>query len=434
MNRRLYSLLWWLALPAVVLALLWRALTRPRYRAYWWERFGFSTSPGSAHKCPVWIHAVSVGETRAAQPLIQALLDGNSVRTILLTHMTPTGRATGESLYAKHVENGRLIQAYLPYDYGVAMRAFMTRWQPSLAIMMETEVWPNLIATAHQMAVPIALVNARLSEKSLNKGLGVKALMCGAVQGFDAIAAQSGADADRIRRFGPRVPVQVVGSTKFDVVVPQVSVALGERWKAAINRPAIVFASSRDGEEAIFFRELRRKLDEKLSRTRMTAPLAMVVPRHPERFDEVEALATKHGFTVARRSAGMDTASIGTTTANILLGDSMGEMFAYYCAADVAIIGGSFGAFGSQNLLEAMAVGCPVIVGPSRFNFDHIISEALQSGGAIGVIDMKAAIDSAFDLLGSNDDRTRLSKAAQQFCAAHQGATQRTLDILSQWL
>jgi 3-deoxy-D-manno-octulosonic-acid transferase len=431
MDRRFYSLLWWLALPVVALTLLWRALTRPMYRAHWLERFGFSYPSTFNSQQPVWVHAVSVGETRAAQPLIQALLADASQRVILLTHMTPTGRATGETLYAKYLASGRLVQAYMPYDYGFAMRRFVAHWRPSLAIMMETEVWPNLVATANQMRLPIALVNARLSEKSLNKGLRFKGLMQGAVGGFNAIAAQSDADAKRISQFSASVAVQVVGSTKFDVLVPETSLILGKQWKADIamqSRQAIVFASSRDGEENSFFREFSGKV----SGTVGARPMAIVVPRHPERFDEVEALAKKYGLTVARRSAGVSTAT--TLNTDVLLGDSMGEMFAYYAASQVAVIGGSFGPFGSQNLLEAMAVGCPVIVGPSRFNFDHIISDALKSGGAIGVDSMKAALSEAFNLLSSDDERTRRSKNATDFCAAHQGATQKTLQALSAWL
>jgi 3-deoxy-D-manno-octulosonic-acid transferase len=431
MDRRLYSLLWWLALPVVAMTLLWRALARPTYRAHWLERFGFSYPPKVNQQQPVWIHAVSVGETRAAQPLIQALLDDAHQRVVLLTHMTPTGRATGETLYVKHLASGRLVQAYLPYDYGFAMRRFIAHWRPSLAIMMETEVWPNLIATANQMHLPIALVNARLSEKSLTKGLRFRDLMKGAVGGFNAIAAQSDADAERIGRFSPCVAVQVVGSTKFDVLVPEASLVLGQQWKAAIamqRRQAIVFASSRDGEENSFFREFSAKVRSAVG----AKPLAIVVPRHPERFNEVEALAKQYGLTVARRSAGVSAAM--TLSVDVLLGDSMGEMFAYFAAAQVAVIGGSFGPFGSQNLLEAMAVGCPVIVGPSRFNFDHIISDALKSGGAIGVHDMTAALTEAFNLLSSDDERTRRSKDATVFCAAHQGATKKTLQTLSAWL
>jgi 3-deoxy-D-manno-octulosonic-acid transferase len=374
----------------------------------------------------VWIHAVSVGETRAAQPLIQALLALQDQHNVLLTHMTPTGRATGQTLYAKAIDSGRLVQAYLPYDYSFSMRWFMKRWRPKLAIMMETEVWPNLIAVANECKLPIALVNARLSEKSLNKGLRVEGLMRHAVQGFDAIIAQSQLDADRIQKFLPKVNVHVAGNLKFDVVVPAQSVALGLQWKALIDRPTIVFASSRDGEEALFFQAMSEKLKTHVG----IKPLVIVVPRHPERFDEVQALAVNFGFSPARRSQGL----ASKVTADVLLGDSMGEMFAYYSAATVAIIGGSFGAYGSQNLLEAMAVGCPVIVGPSRFNFDHIIVEALQSRGAIGVQTMSAAIDEAFNILQSNGDGTRIGEAGKQFCAAHQGATRKTIQGLGEWL
>jgi 3-deoxy-D-manno-octulosonic-acid transferase len=428
LSRQSYTLLWWLALPFLAATLLFRALRRPTYRAHWRERFGVSANHAIQQKKAVWIHAVSVGETRAAQPLIQALLAQSPDRTILLTHMTPTGRATGNSLYAKFLEEGRLVQAYLPYDYPFAMKRFIRHWRPCLSVMMETEVWPNLIATANALHVPIALVNARLSEKSLRKGLRVQRLMTQAVQGFDAIAAQSQADADRIQQFAPKLKVQVLGNTKFDVQVSSANVELGTSWQAAIDRPTLVFASSRDGEEQMFFLALRDRFN--VNNLSNLKPLVVVVPRHPERFAEVETLAIKHGFTVVSRSEGVQ----APVVADVLLGDSMGEMFAYYSAAHVAIIGGSFGPFGSQNLLEAMAVGCPVIVGPSRFNFDHIIADAIASGGAIGVQTMSQAIDDAFELLASNADRTPVSRLAKEFCAAHQGATNKTLQVLRPWL
>ncbi len=411
-----------------MVTLLWRAIRRPAYRAHWKERFGLSKSHPIQNKKPVWIHAVSVGETRAAQPLIQSLLAQVPERTILLTHMTPTGRAAGAALYAKFLAEGRLVQAYLPYDYRFAVRRFIRHWQPRLSVMMETEVWPNLIATANEMKLPMTLVNARLSEKSLRKGLRVERLMTQAVKGFDAIAAQSQADADRIQRFSPGVKIQVVGNTKFDVQVPPLSVELGAQWKALIRRPTILFASSRDGEEQLFFQTLSEKFKNVSASS--NRPLVIVVPRHPERFAEVSALAVKHGFSVAKRSDGMQT----SITSDVLLGDSMGEMFAYYSAAHVAIIGGSFGPFGSQNLLEAMAVGCPVIVGPSRFNFDHIIADAIASGGAIGVEGMTQAIDKAFKQLNSDSDQTSVAELAKQFCAAHQGATKKTLQVLQPWI
>jgi 3-deoxy-D-manno-octulosonic-acid transferase len=393
------------------------------------ERFGISTNHIIQSRQPVWIHAVSVGETRAAQPLIQALFSQSPERTILLTHMTPTGRAAGAQLYAKFLAEGRLVQAYLPYDYGLMMRRFIRHWQPRVSVMMETEVWPNLIATANELQLPITLVNARLSDKSLRKGLRFEHLMTEAVKGFDAIAAQSQADAERIERFSPRVKIQVLGNTKFDVEVPPLSVDLGAQWKATIGRPTIVFASSRDGEELIFFQALRAKFER--ASASAIRPLMIVVPRHPERFAEVNALAVKHGFSVAKRSDGIR-ASIN---ADVLLGDSMGEMFAYYCASHIAIIGGSFGPFGSQNLLEAMAVGCPVIVGPSRFNFDHIIAEAIASGGAMGVQSMVQAIDVAFEQLKSDADQTTsIAELAKRFCAAHQGATKKTLQVLQPWI
>jgi 3-deoxy-D-manno-octulosonic-acid transferase len=426
--RFLYSLAWWLALPALLLTILWRAVLRPSYRANWLERFGvYQHTPTGAHLV-FWIHAVSVGETRAAQPLVLALLAAHPTGQILLTHMTPTGRKAGADLYEKFIVGKRLRQAYLPYDYGFAMQRFMAYWRPQLGVVMETEVWPNLMAVAKRNALPIALVNARLSAKSLKKGLRFKSLMSQAVERFDVIVAQSEQDAERISSFAPLKSISVSGNIKFDVKADPEKIALGLRWRSLVGRPVLLLASSRDGEEQMFFDALNDYSNTcKASGHEAFNKdiLFLVVPRHPERFEAVRLLALKAGFSVANRSAQMPAANT-----QVWLGDSMGEMFSYYSMATVALLGGSFGPFGSQNLLEAMAVGCPVVVGPSRFNFDHVISDALLAGGATSASSMADAVSKAGTLLASPDILVKAGAAGTRFCATHQGATTKTMRLL----
>jgi 3-deoxy-D-manno-octulosonic-acid transferase len=414
--RFLYSLVLWLVFPVLIAGFSVRALLRPTYRAHWRERFGFY--PYSVpQKWPhtVWIHAVSVGETRAAQPLIHKLLRELPATRIVLTHMTPTGRAAGQMLYEKLIAQGKVHQAYIPYDYLNWQRRFLKHFSPSLGIVMETEIWPNLLFAATGAGVKTALVNARLSEKSLAKGLRMKSLMSQAVQQFSCIVAQSENDAKRILAFSPKVVPLVAASIKFDVTVPAQQILLGSQWVAYLARPVVLFASSRDGEEALFFEQAQKYRGK---------ALFAVVPRHPERFNAVAAIAASAGFTVMRRSQGM--AEDALATIDVLLGDSMGELFAYYKAASVGIMGGSFGPYGSQNLLEAMATACPIIIGPSRFNFDHIVQEALESGGAIGVNTMAQAFEQAFKLLDNPTHRLEVGTAGQVFCTRHQGATDKT--------
>ena len=439
MARLIYSLAWVLAFPFVLLLLLWRAYKRPAYRAHWLERFGFYRSDERllvGQK--IWIHAVSVGETRAAQPLVAMLLNDAKLSgrplQIILTHMTPTGRKTGEEIFANLLTKGTLIQAYLPYDYAWAMRRFLHRFAPGLGLVMETEVWPNLLAVAEQERVPVALVNARLSEKSLAKGLRFESLIKPAALRFCSIVAQSDADAKRIALLTGRTDIVIAGSTKFDVTAPPEQLDLARQWRGAIKRPVLLMASSRDGEEAPMLALWKRYCNSANSTIgaitpAANLPLLVIVPRHPERFELVFNIAHAHNLQVTRR-----TECLPSQHSQVWIGDSMGELFAYYGLADVALIGGSFGGFGSQNCLEAMAAGCPVVVGPSRYNFEHIISEAIAVKAAIGADSLEAAFNAALALLQNPVQRDQMAAQAQAFCDAHQGATRKTLQALRPYL
>ena len=434
MSLRLYSLAWWLATPLVIAYLLWRARRQPEYRAHWGERWGFHGDAAArrGNGPLIWVHAVSVGETRAAQPLVAALLGRHPDARLLLTHMTPTGRATGAELFARH--GGRVLQAYLPYDLGFATRSFLRAWRPALGIVMETELWPNLCAQARRAGVPLALVNARLSERSLRKGLRWRALMEPALRSLACVVAQTPADAQRIGRLG-RTDVAVAGNMKFDVSPAPALVERGRGWKALLQgRPVVLAASTRDGEETLLLDAWQA--DER-------RPLLAVVPRHPQRFDEVASLLAARGLRFARRSAlaafnegagGGAEHAFDPLAIDVLLGDSMGEMFAWYAMADVAVLGGSLLPFGGQNLIEACALGVPVVMGPYTFNFEDAAEQAIEVGGALRAADAGDAVAQALELLRAPDALARRSAQALEFAQAHRGATGRTLALLEPWL
>jgi 3-deoxy-D-manno-octulosonic-acid transferase len=415
--RLLYSFFWCLALPLVLARLWWRGRREPGYREHIAERFGLFE--GERPTAPaIWVHAVSVGETRAAEPLIAALLDAYPQHTILLTHMTPTGRATGRQLFGKYGD--RVRQAYLPYDIGFLVGRFIRHFQPRACILMETEVWPNLIAQCTQRLVHVALVNARLSERSLKKAMRLKKLMMPAARQIDCIAAQTGADAQRIRQLGAR-NVHVTGSIKFDVTPPDDMLERGRRLREQIGaRRVLSCAITREGEEALIL--------DALATADLRDTLLLVVPRHPQRFDEVAALAAARGLPTARRSA-LGDASLPADV-RVLVGDSMGEMFAYHAAADVVFIGGSLLPLGGHNLIEACAVGRPVLIGPHTFNFSAVTADAIAAGAARQVPDARAMFDDALRLLRDDAEREEMGARALAFAQQHRGATTRTLAVL----
>ncbi len=415
--RFLYSLAWCLALPLVLARLWWRGRKEPGYRQHMAERFGFYKNRGTARQM-IWVHAVSVGETRAAEPLVDALLHAYPEHAILLTHMTPTGRATGQALFAKRA--ARVIQCYLPYDTGWMVRSFLRHFAPRACILMETEVWPNVMAQCVRHRVPVALVNARLSERSLAKAQRLSALMSEAARGFACVAAQTDADARRLRLFGAP-NVHVTGSVKFDVAPDESMLAKGAMLRSQIGaRPVLLCASTREGEEALLL--------DALSTLDLADALIVIVPRHPQRFDEVARLVEARGLAMCRKSALHDISV--PAEARILLGDSMGEMFAYYAACDVAFIGGSLLPLGGQNLIEACAVGKPVLIGPHTFNFSTVSEDAIAADAALRVTDAVAMLSQATRLLHSDHERLVMGVNAEAFARQHRGATARTMALL----
>jgi len=420
-----YSAFWWLAAPLAALYLLWRSLAQREYRRHWSERFFGHGLPPPTGKPIVWVHAVSVGETRAAQPLIEQLASELPDAAFVLTHMTPTGRAVGRSIVASLP--GRVVQRYLPYDLPLAVGRFLREVRPSLGVVMETEIWPNLLHAARRAGVPLLLANARLSEKSAARGRRFAALFEPAAANIDRVAAQSEADRTRIARWYAG-PIDVTGNLKFDLEVNQALVAAGRALRVAWGeRPVWLCASTRDGEEALLLAAWARRRGKSES-----DPNLLIVPRHPQRFDEVARLIEAKGMACVRRSHGPWPADVPPGT--VLLGDTMGEMALYYALADVALIGGSLLDFGAQNLIEACAVGTPVVLGPSTFNFAQVAADAVAGGAAVQVRDADAALATMEELCGNRNRLRAMSMAALDFARAHRGSTARVARIASELL
>lgn len=416
--RKLYTLAWCLALPLVLARLWWRGRKEPSYRQHWLERLSFYGNANLPQQKMIWLHAVSLGETRAAEPLIHALLAAYPDHGMVLTHMTPTGRAAGKALCAQYAS--RLVQTYLPYDIACLVERFIAHYAPRICILMETEVWPNLVAACNTNNVPLALVNARLSQRSLTKGQRYASLMRPAAQGMTCVAAQTMADAERLQAFGAS-NVQVTGNLKFDVHPSPDLLQKGVALRTQIgSRPVLLCASTREGEEALIL--------DALPNLDIPDALLVIVPRHPQRFDEVERMITQRGIKLARRST-LGSAGLESDV-RILLGDSMGELFAYYAACDIAFIGGSLLPLGGQNLIEACAVGKPVLIGPHTFNFVGVSEDAIAAQAAWRVTDAVDLFQQASYLMRHTDECRVMGERALAFAAQHRGATVRTVDLL----
>jgi 3-deoxy-D-manno-octulosonic-acid transferase len=412
MLRFAYSVLWHLAAPLLPLRLWWRGRKEPGYRESIGERFGrYAARPD---RPVIWIHAVSLGETRAAQPLVRALRERFPDHALLVTHMTATGREAARSLYGEFAQ-----LAFLPYDFPWAVRRFVRHFRPRLAVIMETELWPNLVRACRAAGVPVLLANARMSEKSARGYATVASLTRAALDDLAAVAAQTASDAARLGALGAH-DVEVTGNLKFDVTPPADTETRAQSLRALFGERAVFLAAStREGEEALLL--------DALARAPLPAGvLTVVVPRHPQRFDEVAALFAARGRGFARRSDARPVAA----DCDLALGDSMGELGAYYAACDVAFVGGSLLPYGAQNLIEACAAGAPVLIGPSTFNFAEATAEAVRLGAARQVADADALVREAARLLSDAGARAWMGEAGEAFCAAHRGATAQTMAIV----
>ena len=428
-----YQLLWHLLLPLAFIRLAWRARHSFAYMHHIPERLGFGYDK-PIKQGSIWIHAVSVGETRAAQPLIEAYLDRGE--TILLTHMTLNGRRTGKQLFAKEIASGHIRQVYLPYDLCWSVEHFLKTFKPKLGLFMETEAWPTVVFRCAEIGLPLFLVNARLSERSARRvnrfGKAGRALF----QAFAGILAQTDFDAQRYRSLGVK-NISIVGNLKFDVPLDPLSVEQGKLWKKELHeshRLMVCAASTRDGEETIILKAWKDLL---LSNAFETAPLLCLVPRHPERFAEVADAIHSAGLKFRRRTewTGIPRDCSGL---DVVLGDSMGEMPMYYSAADLVVMGGSLLAFGGQNLIEACAAGCPVLLGEHTYNFQQAALDAIQTGAAKRIegdllpTESIALMQALKALLLNAAELSNMSQAAKTYSIDHQGATKRILVALDQ--
>ncbi|AUH53086.1 3-deoxy-D-manno-octulosonic acid transferase [Chromobacterium sp. ATCC 53434] len=411
-RRGLYGLLWRALTPLIRRYLRKRARKAPAYLEHWDERFGRALAPRASGA--IWIHAVSVGETRAAQPLVAAIRRQWPDAPLLLTQMTPTGRATAEALYPDAEVR------YLPYDYPRAVADFLRAYQPRCGVLMETEIWPNLIHAAAEQRVPLLLFNARLSEKSLKGYRRIRGLIAPEMRKLTTVAAQTAQDADRLRLLGAE-NIVVCGSSKYDIEIPEAQRHLAADFRRRIGaRPVLLCASTRDGEEALILDAWRA------AGAAVGDTLLLLVPRHPERLDPVAELAVERGFALQRRS---DEAEVAAST-RVWLGDSMGEMFAYLGACDVAFIGGSLLPFGCQNLIEPALMGVPALFGPSVFNFQQAAADSLAAGAGRQVADADELVKAVLSLLADPAGAETMRQGALSFSAAHRGASERMLALL----
>ena len=438
--RALYSLLTYAAQPLVRRKLLRRAQAEPLYGEWIPQRFGYydpaveglpRPAEGAQRPPVVWLHAVSLGETRAATVLLARLRDTLPGMRLVLTHGTATGREAGKAL----LQPGDL-QVWQPWDTPAAVGRFLARFQPDVGLLMETEVWPNLVAGCAQRGVPLCLVNARMSDKTYQQSLRLRWLAGPAYRGLYAVWAQSEADAQRLRELG--APVRgVLGNFKFDATPDAALLAQGRAWRASAGRPVLMFASSREGEEQMLLDALKQKWPLAPAESARAAPETiasvsqggaslpfqlLVVPRHPQRFAEVVQLFADAGYAVSRRSRWSEVPQ----TADVWVGDSLGEMALYFGMAHAALLGGSFAPLGGQNLIEAAACGVPVFMGPHLFNFTEASTLAAEAGAALRCADLAHAV---IEAAATAADPTRLhamQDAALGLGAAHRGAAMKT--------
>ena len=415
--RRLYTAALYLATPFLVARLLWRGL---RNRAYWKrldERFGYGARIASERGC-VWFHAVSVGEVQAALPIVKAIRRNHPDETIVVTTTTPTGADQ-----VSKALGGGVVHRYLPFDLPGGIERFLDRVEPRVAIIMETEIWPNLLAHCRARSVPVIMANVRLSERSAAGYLRFGRLFGPELDGVAAVAVQSSEDAGRVASIGaPREIIDVTGSTKFDVPVltslREEAAALRRTWGPA--RSIWIAASTHAGEEAQVFDAFKQVL------ARVPECLLVLVPRHPERFGEVAALSRRRGFSpVLRSQRPADCSGV-----HVFIGDSMGELPLFYAAADVAFVGGTLVAGGGHNMLEPAALGLPVLFGPHVFNFADISRRLVEAGGAEIVSDSASLGRAVTAYLADAELRYATGGKGRAFVESNRGARDRVLEII----
>jgi 3-deoxy-D-manno-octulosonic-acid transferase len=402
-----------------------RAQLEPEYGLNVAQRFG-QYGGGSYEGGFVWLHAVSLGETRAVALLLPALRNAFPGMRLLLTHGTATGLLQGRAL----LQAGD-VQAWLPWDTVRATRQFLMHFKPRMGFLMETEVWPNLVQSCRNAGVQLCLLNARMSEKSSRQALRWPTLSGPAYRGLSLVLAQSVSDAQRLQRLGCH-DVRVVGNLKFDVTVSEQARIQALLWQGSLSSRAVVMlASTREGEEALWLQALQSD-PARLKQLKSLGVLWLLVPRHPQRFDEVHALVKQAGWCCERRSdwGGQAPDVKKLANADVVLGDSLGEMQAYYLVSRMALLGGSFAPLGGQNLIEAAACACPVMMGPHTFNFSEAASLAVEQGAALQVQDMQAALDHVVLALTQTEWLNQAQAATVKMLEKGQGSVVRHINAL----
>jgi 3-deoxy-D-manno-octulosonic-acid transferase len=412
--RYLYSFLFYLALPYVFFRLWWRGKRSPDYRNRWAERLGFTSQ--RLDKC-IWVHAVSVGETIAAIPLIKALKASYPNLPLLITNMTPTGAARVKAVFGDTV-----LQAYIPYDYPDAVQRFLKRVNPRVCVIIETELWPNLFAACKKNHVPLIVTNARLSEKSA-KGYGmIKYLTQDMLACITKLSSQGSADADRFIELGMRAEdVVITGNLKFDLELPQDLLTKSTTLKNQLGERLIWIAASTHPTEEEVILSAHKKVKEKFP-----SALLILVPRHPDRFDAVAELISQQNFKLTRRSSGHDL----SMETDVYLSDTMGELLLMYSVSDIAFVAGSFATIGGHNMLEAAALAKPVLTGPYLFNFAEVSEKLLTAKGMIKVADGDELAANLLQLLGDKSLRTRMGINALHVVDENKGSLQKQLDVI----
>lgn len=432
MARALYSLLFYILMPFVLLRLLYRARLAPAYRQRWAERFGRVESrvPAVGDTAPaIWVHAVSVGETLAALPMIHALLQRYPKHQLVVTTTTPTGSERVRVSLAKELVSGRVVHCYAPYDLPCTVASFLKRMAPELAIIMETELWPNTIAACHKRGIPVVVANARLSERSARGYARFAALMQPMLARLSVVAAQHEDDAARFQALGlGSAKLQVIGNIKFDLTLDQAlknkAENIRQSWQDEGKRLVWLAASTHQGED-------EQLLDAfKLLSQRQPNLLLVLVPRHPERFDSVVDLVQERGYRLQRHSAGGHVAA----STQVLVADTMGELMALLGASDLCFMGGTLVEKGGHNFIEPAAWSLPQLSGPSLFNFAEV-SRLLLDADALVVVDGAAALARELEKLCTDEvRRSAMGAAGFQVAAANRGALERLLDVIDRLL
>jgi 3-deoxy-D-manno-octulosonic-acid transferase len=418
MFRFIYSVVFYLITPLIILRLVIRGLAAPNYRKRWGQRFGFFT-PSESSKETIWLHAVSVGETLAAVPLVKALQEKYPERRLLITCMTPTGSERITAAFGDSVDHSDA-----PYDTPDAVARFLKRVQPKMLIIMETELWPNTVAACYKRQIPVILANGRLSEKSARGYARVSKLSGPMVAQLSAVAAQHGDDGGRFTALGlPVEKLHITGNIKFDLELnAQIRLsaeALRQQWDGTNQRPVLLAASTHRGEDEIILQAFS------LIKQSVNNALLVLVPRHPERFNQVGDLCLDAGYSLARRSN-----NDSTDNADILLGDTMGELMTFFGACDIAFVGGSLVSNGGHNMIEPAAWGKPTLSGLSVFNFAEVSRLLAEAGGLSLVEDAAALAESVIVLMKNPEQAQQMGLSAQQVAEANRGALERLLAVI----